>query len=173
MSTALAEREVMTEQLVDAQPVVELSIVKITNPLWVGGLASVIQDFCGKIKVPSISYGTLYSYFCNTVQFGGERAEFWVALNGKEPVAFAHWYAKGLPHSGIVSCDFIHSWNRMSEPISMLIDKYIEFGIKNNAPLYEGDAINEVIFRVFRKAAFKKGLNLTKTELVNFVGRKR
>jgi hypothetical protein len=171
LSVLTKEREVMTEQLVDAQP--ELSIVKITNPLWVGGLAAVIQDFCGKIKVPSISYGTLYAYFCNTVQFGGDRAEFWVALNGKETVAFAHWYAKGLPHSGIVSCDFIHSWNRMAEPISMLIDKYIEFGIKNNAPLYEGDAISEVIFRVFRKAAFKKGLNLTKTELVNFVGRKR
>jgi hypothetical protein len=155
------------------EPIPETTLVKITNPLWVGALSKVLLDFCSKIKVPSISYETLYAYFCNTVQFGGERAEFWVALNGKEPVAFAHWYAKGLPHSGIVSCDFIHSWNRMAEPISMLIDKYLEFGIKNNAPLYEGDAINETIFRVFRKAAFKKGLNLTKTELCNFVGRRK
>jgi hypothetical protein len=171
MSIALAERDVMTEQLVDAQ--VELSVIKITNPLWVGGISKIIQDFCEKLKVPSISYGTLYAYFCNAVQFGGDRAEFWVALNGKEPVAFAHWYAKGLPHAGMVSCDFIYSWNRSKEPISLLFDKYIEFGIKNNAPLYEGDAINETIFRVFRKVAYKKGYDLTKTELCNFVGRRK
>jgi hypothetical protein len=155
------------------EPIPEISLVKITNPLWIGGISQVIQDFCGKLKIPSISYAGLYYYFCNTVQYGGDRAEFWVALQGREPVAFAHWYAKGSPHSGIVSCDFIHSWNRLREPISMLVDKYLEFGIKNNAPLYEGDAINEAIFRVFRKAAYKKGLVLTKTELVNFVGRKR
>ena len=173
MSIALAEREVMTEQLVDAQPSVSINVVKITNPLWVGALSKVLLDFCSKIKVPSISYETLYAYFCNTVQFGGERAEFWVAFNGQEAMAFAHFYAKGLPHRGIVSCDFIHSWNRMSEPISLLFDKYIEFGIKNNAPLYEGDAINETIFRVFRKVAYKKGYDLTKTELCNFVGRRK
>ena len=161
----------MNEQLADAQP--EVKVIKITNPLWVGALSKVIHDFCDRIKVPSISYETLYAYFCNTVQFGGERAEFWVAMLENDAVAFAHWYAKGLPHRGMVSCDFIHSWNRMSEPISLLIDEYLKFGTKNNAPLYEGDAINEVIFRVFRKAAFKKGLNLTKTDLVNFVGRKR
>lgn len=100
-------------------------------------------------------------------------AEFWVAFQNEQPIAFAHWYVKGLPHSGIVSCDFIYSWNRSKEPISLLLDKFIDFGVISHAPLYEGDAINETIFRVFRKAAFKKGLNLTKTELVNFVGRKR
>ena len=169
----MASSLTLVEESVPApEPIPEITLVKITNPLWVGGLASVIQDFCGKIKVQSISYPGLYSYFCNTVQFGGDRAEFWVVMQGQQPVAFAHWYVKGLPHAGIVSCDFIHSWNRMSEPISLLIDKYLEFGTKNNAPLYEGDAINEVIFRVFRKSAYKKGLNLTKTELVNFVGRK-
>ena len=106
MSIALAEREVMTEQLADAQPAVSINVVKITNPLWVGALSKVLLDFCSKIKVPSISYETLYAYFCNTVQFGGERAEFWVAFNGQEAMAFAHFYAKGLPHRGIVSCDF-------------------------------------------------------------------
>jgi hypothetical protein len=155
------------------EPIPETTLVKITNPLWVGALSKVLLDFCSKIKVPSISYETLYAYFCNTVQYGGERAEFWVAFNGQEAMAFAHFYAKGLPHRGIVSCDFIHSWNRMSEPISLLFDKYIEFGIKNNAPLYEGDAINETIFRVFRKVAYKKGYDLTKTELCNFVGRRK
>ncbi len=147
-------------------------VAKITNPLWVGALSAIIHDFTEKIKVKSIVYETLYAYFVNTVQFGGDRAEFWISYRGEEPFAFAHWYAKGIPHRGIVSCDFIYSWNRMAEPISMLIEEFIKFGIKNNAPLYEGDAVNETIFRVFRKAAYKRGYELTKTELVNFVGRK-
>lgn len=148
--------------------------IKVTNPLYLGQIAGVTQEFSKRINVPSITYETLYTYFCNSVQYGGELAEFWVILNDKdEPTAFAHWAVRGLPHRGVVYCDFIYSWNRMSEPISLLLDKFIDFGIKHNCPLYEGTAINETVFRVFRKAASARDYELIKNEFVDFMGRKR
>lgn len=159
----------------------EIKLVKVKNPLFVGEIAGPIKDFNDRMAISTITYETLYSYFCNTVQFGGDRAEFWIAYteiveNGLQkfvPLAFAHWYAKGLPHRGVVYCDFIYSWNRMREPVSKLIDEFLAFGEKNNSPYYEGEAISEPVFRVFRKAAFKKGLVLEKTNLTNFIGRRK
>lgn len=161
----------------EVQP--EIKLVKVKNPLFVGEIAEAIRNFNDRINIPTITYETLYSYFCNTVQFGGDRAEFWVAYtmsveNGIEtfvPLAFAHWYVKGLPHRGCVYCDFIYSWNRMRGPVSLLIDEFLKFGVKNNSPYYEGEAINETVYRVFRKSAYKKGLELEKTSLTNFIGR--
>jgi hypothetical protein len=159
---------------------IDIKLVKVKNPLFVGEIAAQIKDFNDRINISTITYETLYSYFCNTVQFGGDRAEFWIAytevveneLPKYQPLAFAHWYVKGLPHRGCVYCDFIYSWNRMREPVSQLIDEFIKFGIKNNSPYYEGEAINEAVFRVFRKSAFKKGLEIDRTSLINFLGRK-
>jgi hypothetical protein len=160
---------------------IEIKLIKVKNPLFVGEIAAPIKDFNDKLNIPTITYETLYGYFCNTVQFGGDRAEFWIAytdtveneLSKYVPLAFSHWFVKGLPHRGVVYCDFIYSWNRMREPISLLIDEFLKFGTKMNAPYYEGEAINETVFRVFRKSAFKKGLELNKTNLTNFLGRKR
>lgn len=166
---------------VEKETQAEVKLVKVKNPLFVGEIAAQIRDFNDRIKIPTITYETLYSYFCNTVQFGGDRAEFWIAyieviengLSKYQPLAFAHWYVKGLPHRGCVYCDFIYSWNRMREPVSKLIDEFLAFGTKNNSPYYEGEAINEAVFRVFRKSAFKKGLELEKTTLTNFIGRRK
>jgi hypothetical protein len=159
---------------------IDIKLVKVKNPLFVGEIAGSIKDFNDRIAIPTITYETLYSYFCNTVQYGGDHAEFWIAYtdtieNGLPkftPLAFAHWYVKGLPHMGVVYCDFIYSWNRMREPVSLLIDEFLKFGTKMNAPYYEGEAINETVFRVFRKSAYKKCLELNKTNLTNFIGRR-
>jgi hypothetical protein len=61
----------------------------------------------------------------------------------------------------------------MREPIQMLVDEFIKFGKEKHAPLYKGTAANETIFRVFRKAASKKGYELHRTPLVDFIGRKK
>ena len=61
----------------------------------------------------------------------------------------------------------------MREPVQMLFDKFIEFGRKNHCPIYKGTAVNETVFRVFRKAASKRGYDLNRTELVDFLGRKK
>ena len=150
---------------------VVFKMIKISNPKWLGILGPQIQTFCDKLNLDTITYETLYTYFVRTVQHGGDNIEFWVVLKDNEPIAFAHWFVNGLPHYGAVSCDYIHSWNRMREPIELLLDKFIEFGKKHHAPIYTGTATNEAVFRVFRKAALKIGYKLEKTPWIDFMGR--
>jgi len=119
-----------------------------------------------------MTYETLYSYFVKTVQYGGDIAEFWVVRQGTEPLAFAHWFVPGLPHRGVAYCDFIYSWNRMREPVIMLFDEFAKFGNRNRCPIYRGTAINETVFRVFRKAASSRGYTLKQTSYIDFLGSK-
>lgn len=155
----------------NTQEAVEFQLAKISNPNWLGMLAPQIKIFCEKLNLPTITYETLYTYFLRTIQHGGDNVEFWVVLKDSEPIAFAHWFVNGLPHRGAVSCDYIHSWNRMREPIQLLIEKFIAFGKENHAPIYTGTATSEAVFRVFRKAGAKQGLKLEKTSLIDFMGR--
>jgi hypothetical protein len=149
-----------------------LKLQKITNPLYLGNIAPNILKFIEKVQPVGITYETLYSYFASSIQFGGDRSEFWVAFDDDNPVAFAHWLVMPLPHVGKVCCDFIMSWNRMREPVEHLLDRFLEFGVENRSPLYEGYLANEAIFRVFRKAMHKKGVMVEKTEIMNCIGRK-
>jgi hypothetical protein len=146
---------------------------KITNNHWLGLLAPTIKQFQEKINIPTITYETLFTYFAQGVQFGGDRVEFNVVHKELKPYAFAHWMTRGLPHIGVAHCDFIYSWNRAREPIGMLIDGFREFGKRNRCTYYEADVINEAIFRVFRKAAAKRGFELEKTGIINFLGRNK
>jgi hypothetical protein len=148
-----------------------LKILKITNPLYLGNITPNILKFVEKVKPIGITYETLYSYFANSIQFGGDKSEFWVAIDDDTPVAFAHWLVMSLPHVGKVCCDYMMSWNRKREPVENLLDKFIEFGRKNRSPLYEGYLANEAIFRVFRKAMNAKGIKIEKTEILNCIGR--
>jgi len=150
-----------------------MEALRITNPNWLGVLGPQIKTFEEKISLPTITYETLFTYFSRTIQFGGDSTEFWVVMDGDENLAFAHWFVCGLPHRGVVFCDFIYSWNRMREPVEMLLDGFIEFGKKHRAPIYKGTALNESVFRVFRKAASKRGIELNKTKLIDFIGRKK
>ena len=141
--------------------------------MWLGYLAKQIDAFANKIASPTMTYETLYSYFVKTVQYGGDVAEFWVVRQGMDPLAFAHWFVPGLPHRGVVFCDFITSWNRKREPVKLLLDEFIAFGKKNRCPIYRGTAINEAIYRVFRKAADRRGYSLIRSEYVDFLGSKK
>lgn len=151
----------------------ELKLIKLTNPNYLGYLAPQIKAFTDRLQSPTITYETLYTYFTRTIQLGNQFAEFWMVSQGEEPVAFAHWFVCDLPHRGLVFCDYIYSWNRMRQPVQMLVDKFLEFGKEKHAPLYKGTALNEAVFRVFRKAASKRGYMLHKTDLVDFIGRKK
>ncbi len=152
----------------------KFELIKISNPNWLGVLGPQIKVFADKINLPTITYETLYTYFLRTIQHQGDIAQFWVVNDtDNNTVAFAHWYVCDLPHRGLVFCDFIHSWNRMREPIQMLVDEFYKFGVKKHAPLYKGTALNESVFRVFRKAASKRGFELNKTTLIDFIGRKK
>lgn len=157
----------------DPEVAPELKIAKITNPNWLGVLGPQIKVFADKLNSPTITYETLYTYFLRTIQHQGDVAQFWAVMKGDELLAFAHWFVCDLPHRGVVFADYIHSWNRMREPVVMLLDRFIEFGIEKHAPIYKGTALNETVFRVFRKAASKRGYVLHRTELVDFIGRKK
>lgn len=149
-----------------------LEIIQITNPNWLGYLGPHIKTFIERTNLPTMTYETLYTYFSQSVQNPAVPSEFWVVKKGEEIVAFAHWYVCGLPHRGVVFCDFIHSWNRMREPVQMLFDEFIKFGQKNRCVIYKGTALNEAVFRVFRKAASKRKYNFEKTSLIDCLGRK-
>jgi len=150
-----------------------MKVIKITNPLWLGQIGPKLDAFVKKISVQGIGYESFYSYIVNAIQFGGNLSEFWVAMDKNKPVAFAHWLVRGLPHVGTVYCDFIHSWTKDQKAISLLLDEFARFGEKNHAPLYEGDTINETIYRLFRKLVGEKGYDIEKSGVINFIGRKR
>lgn len=150
-----------------------MKALKITNPLWLGSIGPHINDFTKEVPVPGITYESLYSYFANSIQFGRDMAEFWVVIDGEVPVAFAHWFVRGLPAIGKVFCDWVYSWTKDSNVLSLLLDEYEKFGMRHHAVLFEGEAINDVVFRAFRKACNKKGYELTTNSRINFIARKK
>ena len=161
--------EELKENVIEMKP--KLKLVNITNPNWLGIIGPQIKDFAKRVNLPTITYETLYTYFLRTIQYARGQAEFHVVMSGDDIVAFAHWFVCDLPHRGVVFMDWIYSWNRMREPVQMLVDRFIEFGKQNHAPIYKGTALNEAVFRVFRKAASKRGYDINKTELIDFLGR--
>ena len=162
----------MTDTEAPAQS--EIKIIKITSPAWVGYLAEPIRQFVERISIPSIRYETLYTHFVNVVQYGGAANELWVAHyeNDYKPIAFANWYVKGLPHVGAAEIGFIHSWQRAKIPVGLLIDQFLVFAYENRCTVYTGDIVNESVWKVFEKAATDRGIHLTRTEQINFYGKK-
>ena len=165
----------MQEQKANVIEMAKVEVIEIKNPRWLGYIAPHINTFYEKTKeqLPTITYETLYAYFEQSVSLASAPSEFWVAKKGNDLLAFAHWFKCGMPHSGVVFMDFVHSWNRMREPVKMLLDKYIDFGKKQRCTIYKGTAVNEAVFRVFRKAASRRGYELDKTPLIDFLGRQK
>jgi hypothetical protein len=157
----------------EKETVVQYKTIKVTNPLYVGQVANVIGDYVKRLNVDTITYESLYTYFCHTVQLGGSQAEFWVVVDqDNNPVAFGNWFVRSMPHIGAAHFDNIYSWNRMKEPASLLIDEFLNFAVRNRCPWIDGTCINATVFRVFQKAAAKRGIDLKDTEQINFIGRK-
>lgn len=156
----------------------ELRAVKITNPFWLGKVAPFINDFLKKIHIPGVTYETLYTYLASTVQNGAvsiedgvrDRAELWVVFEDKDPVAFGHWFVKGLPTIGMVHCDLLYSWQRKREPANLLFDEFKRFGIEHRAQIWEADASNRVVFEVFKKACESRGLTVYESDKITFMG---
>mgnify|MGYP006909288472 CR=1 FL=1 len=152
----------------------EIKIVKVTDPRWVGYLAEPIKQYIEKINIPTITYETLYTYFVQVVQGGGDVNELWASHyeNDYKPIAFCNWYVKTLPHFGAAEIGHIYSWNRAKVPVSLLIDEFLEFAYRNRCPIVTGDIVNDAVWKVFDKLATRKNLSLTKTEQINFYGKK-
>ena len=154
------------------QPAEEYKMLKFTNPAALGYVAPFIKTFVEKINMPNMRYESMYAYLQRSIQFN-HNAEFWVVYEGEEPVAFAHWYVRDLPYIATCYGDIVHSWNRKREPVLMLVEKFIEFGKSHRCVWYSGDTINPTLFRVFRKAFNKKGMDIKDMNSVHFLGREK
>jgi len=150
----------------------ELELIRVTNPHYLGMIAPQIKELVDRLDPVGITYESLWTYFSQSVQMGGDKTEFWVVYNEEKPVAFAHWFMMGLPNIGKVCCDYIKSWNRMHDPVARLLDKFLEFGERNRCPVYEGFAANEALYKVWKNAAKSKGIGIRETGILNFIGRK-
>ena len=150
-----------------------MELIKVTNPLWLGQLGPKIAEFVKEAPVDGITYESLFTYLSNSIQFGKESSEFWVALNNKKPVAFAHWFIKGLPYVGTVFLDVLKSWSKSNEPVDLLMAKYAQFSNRSRAVVASADAIDEKRYRRFRIGANKQGWETTRTNIINFTMRKK
>jgi hypothetical protein len=155
----------------------ELKIVKITNPFYLGKTGPFVAEFLKKVPVAGVTYETLYTHFANTVQHGQialqqgvrDKAEFWVVLDEGKPIAFAHWFVKGVPYIGTVMCDFVYSWQRKKEPAGMLFDEFKRFGLDHRAQIWESCATNNSVFQVLKNAALERGMDVHETNWNHFV----
>lgn len=152
-----------------------MKTIKINRPQYVGVLAPLIQKYWTKInehKLNHITYETLYAYFSQVVQFGGEMAEFWVCFDDEEnPVGFALWNVLPLPHQGTVYCQHLFKVGKEHEIVLKLMKEYIEFGKKHHAPYYMFDAVNQPVANAIQKIGKEMGADLIETGKIQFIGR--
>lgn len=150
-----------------------MKAIKITNTLWLNTIADKIDEFTRKTKVPGIFPQTLATYFHNTIQFGGDKAEFWVVFDDeKNPVAFSHWFVRGLPHISKTYIDFIYSWIDDREAVMLLVEQLENFTLRNRATIIEGDTINKKLLNHFKTIALKFGWEAKESGIVNFTAKK-
>lgn len=149
-----------------------MKIQKITNPHYLGLLAPKIERYAKKINIPGITYETLYTYFCNIAQMGGNQSEVVMAMddNGKT-VAFACWYVMPLPYTGTVHFDHIYSWDKTGEAVDLLTKEYVNFAKKNNCVYMGATLINTKIAERMKKLGKENGLNIEGAKSVNLIGR--
>jgi hypothetical protein len=53
-----------------------------------------------------------------------------------------------------------------------MLDQFLTFAYENRCTIYTGDIVNEAVWKVFEKAATDRGIQLTRTEQINFYGKK-
>ena len=163
----------MDEEKKELPRKLDFEVLKVTNPLFLGSLGEGIQRLANIINIQTITYETLYTYFLNTIQNGGDFNEFWIAMNDNLIYAYAHWFVRGLPHRGVVCCDFIHACRNRKDATNSLAEEFFNFGVKHRCPIYEGQATNEKTYRVFRKLASLRGFEFKKVEMINFMGKRK
>lgn len=156
-----------------------METLKITNPMFIGAMAPLIQDYFKRIAlnkgVKGMSYESLYSYFTQVVQFGGSKAELWVTFNDDDPpkpVAFGLWRLPSLPMFGTVHWEHLFNSNGNKKSVIDLGQEFIKFGEKHNAPYYTFRAVNTKTGNYIKSISEKNGLVFEPTGMQSFVGRK-
>ena len=147
-----------------------MQATKITRPLWVGNhLGPKIDSYVKKLDVPGITYESMSVYFTHVVQFGMEHSEFWVIFDAGKPMAFANWHIRALPYIQTTYLSNIFSWTKNQEPIDLLIDELIKFGIKHRSIIFHIDVLNELVGRRLEQACDKFGYKYTKSDARHYI----
>ena len=121
----------------------------------------------------SITYESLYTYFTRVIQFGGDRAEFWIAMDGDVPVGFATWRVMDIPYIGTVFCDCLYNDTRNQKAIKGLYGEFIEFGKRNRSLIYKCDAVNDKVGEYFTNVLDKLGIEVKDSGAKSLIGRKK
>lgn len=145
----------------------DVKAIKITNPLFVGQLGPHIQSFVERIAPIGVTYETMYSYLAQIAQFGGENAELWLAQNEVDPLAFATWHVRQLPHVGKVCLDYTYNWSKKTEAMIPLLEEFKQFGIKHRAPLHEIDTRNKTLVELIRRYSDERGYEILEDGKLN------
>jgi hypothetical protein len=125
-----------------------MQATKITQPLWVGNhLGPKIDSYVKKLNMPGITYESMCIYFTNTVQFGMDNSEFWVVFEEGKPMAFGQWNIMPLPYIGSTYFGNIYSWTKNQEPVDLLIEELIKFGVKHRTVIFYCDVLDEIVGR--------------------------
>ena len=151
---------------------IDITLLKITNPLWMESLAPFVKSYYERIKHPGITYEGIMDYLTKMVQFGGELSEFWCAFKDKEPVGFCLWFVMGPPVIGVSHCDQIHVWDDDERISVMLIEKFLEFATAKRTPIIHGLLVNQQVADHFKKIGEKLGLTVEETGRVEMTGRR-
>ena len=125
-----------------------MKAIKITNPVWLGEIAPKINDYADKLKIHGLDYTSMYSYFRNVVQLGGEMAQFWVVMDNGKPVAFANWSVRPLPYMASASLENIYKWVKNSEPVELLMKEYLNFALGKRCVNYYARCNNKYIAKL-------------------------
>lgn len=156
--------------MTETQP--EITLIKITNPLWMESLAPFIKEYYERVKHPGLTYESLFDYMVKMVQFGGDLSEFWVAFKEKEPVGFCLWFVMGTPAIGVSHCDQIHVWDEDERIAQMFIEKFVEFSVSRRTPIIHGLLVNQKVADHFKAMGEKLGLKVEETGRIEMVGRR-
>lgn len=153
----------------------DLQIVRLSNPLYIGTIAPLVEDFykkaMGATSKKGVSYESLYTYLINVVQNGGLLAEVWIGLKDQEPVAWASWNVLGWPYFGTVYCSCIYNKSKDRELTKMLATQYLEFAKEKKAPYIIFEVHHDAVGRFFTKLLGEMNITIEPTGITQFIGR--
>ena len=94
-------------------------------------------------------------------------------IDDNKPIAFAHWFKRGVPFVAAVEFDFIYSWDSKRQAFGLLIDEILKFAARCRSLQIVGTAINSIVFNHIVKVGKQKGLEILNSKSINFTARKR
>jgi hypothetical protein len=106
---------------------------------------------------------------------GGELCELWVAIDNDEPVGFAHWHVKDIPHVGTVYMDYLFSKSNKRDVARALVGEFVAFGERHNSPWYMYDVMNHSpkLMKHITKLAEEQGFEVAEKPYTPCLARKR